>query len=253
MRPAPTAKILLSIRNIMDLPQERIKILVVGDSFDRLADLFALLERANCEAMFALGGRQGLRAMLSERPDVVLCEMGLYDMSGIDLCREVRADKEMSDTCVVLLAKSFHSGENVRAALNAGADDCVSEKGNLEQLIAKLTWLTQRRRIEREQELNYQLLRSRQIQIASIVKDAARMIRAFSGSDSTFGSVADAGRALGAETSHRCLAPELIASLASLLDEQVSVFERLDPNPRTAFTSPAVLTPNEMIHFDIAM
>jgi CheY-like chemotaxis protein len=191
--------------------------------------------------------------MLSERPDVVLCEMGLYDMSGIDLCREVRADRKVSDTCVVLLAKSFHSGENVRSALNAGADDCVSEKGNLEQLVAKLTWLTQRRRVEREQALNYHLLRSRQIQIASIVKDAAKMIRSFSGSGEPFGSVAETDPSFGTETSHPCLAPELIASLASLLDEQVSVFERLDPNPRTAYTSAAGLTPNELIHFDIAM
>ena len=186
-----------------------IKLLIIGSNFERLTEMFDVFERSGFRLVFASGGREGLRAMRMERPDIVLCEMGLHDMTGLDVCRVVRADARLSGVCFMMIAKSYHNAQNILDAMAAGADDCLTERSVLTHLVAKIVWMVSKRRLETKQRADHAILRSRQTQLASLLKDAATMLQELN------------------RTCSSAPPAELIGSIAGLLDEQVIVLEKL--------------------------
>jgi CheY-like chemotaxis protein len=219
-------------RKIMKNSQDHIKVLVIGSNFERLSEMFEAFERAGFGLAFASGGREGLRAMRVERPDVALCEIGLHDMTGLQLCRAVRSDPMLSDIGFMMIAKSYHDTQNVLDALAAGADDCLTERSLMAHLIAKIVWMVSRRRLENNRRSEYSVIRSRQTQLASLLKDAASML-----AENIFQDIDSA--------------PDLMASLAGLLDEQVNVLEKLSGKPPGYAQGPAFAL-GEEIAFELA-
>jgi len=195
-----------------------IKVLVIGSDFERLSEMFETFEHAGFLLSFASCGREGLRAMRMERPDMVLCEMGLNDMTGLDVCRTVRDEPHLADVCFVMIVKSYHNTRNLLDAMAAGADDCLTERSLLTHLVAKIVWMVSRRRLERRRTAEYAVIRSRQSQLAVLLKDAAFMLQEIAPGPQPSNPVCSA-------------APDLFASLAGLLDEQVSVLEKLGDKP----------------------
>ena len=204
----------------MENSLDPVKVLVVGSDFERLAEMFEAFDRAGFGLSFASGGREGLRAMRMERPDMVLCEIGLHDMTGLDVCRIVRDEPNLADVCFVMMAKSYHNSQNLLDAMAAGADDCLTERSLLTHLVAKIIWMVSRRRLERKHNAEHAIRRSRQSQLAGLLKDAAAILQ----------EVLPEPR----NTPVRHAAPDLFASLAGLLDEEVRVLERFSgdrPHP----------------------
>ena len=67
-------------------------VLVIEDDLANRALLTALLERAGYRAVTASDGPSGLAAALEIAPDLVLLDVGLPGMDGLDVCRRLRAD-----------------------------------------------------------------------------------------------------------------------------------------------------------------
>ena len=70
------------------------KILVIDDSPDALAVAKARLARENLDVLCAGGGVEGLQIARRERPDVILLDLDMPDMSGFEVCRRLKADAE---------------------------------------------------------------------------------------------------------------------------------------------------------------
>jgi two-component system KDP operon response regulator KdpE len=79
------------------------------------ADVDRLLEEAN--------GEDGLAAASAERPDLVVLDLGLPDMDGVDVCRQLR---HWSSAPIIVLSARHAEDEKVRL-LDAGADDYVTK------------------------------------------------------------------------------------------------------------------------------
>lgn len=206
------------------------KVLVVGDNFERLGEFFHTLESGWFEVLFALGGNAGLRAAGMERPDVILCELGLHDMSGFDFCGAARKNPMLEATAFAFLAKSFHNRQNIADAISSGADDCLCERSEPEHLIAKIYLMIERKRHETDLREQYEILRSRQVQIAGIVKMAARVTsdgglinRAPEGD---LGLSADRESKIDAREIENPFSANVIDALANLLDEQVRALDQ---------------------------
>lgn len=220
---------------------KRMKVLVVGDSFERLNELFRTLESGWFEVLFALGGKAGLRAAGLERPDVILCELGLHDMPGFEFCHAIRRNPLLENTAFAFLAKSYHNRQNIADAISAGADDCLCERSEPEHFIAKTYLIIERRRHEIILREQYEILRSRQVQIAEIVRMAARV-----SSDGRSISVPQDGMALNGAREAKTDAPggespisaNIISALANLLDEQVRAFDQWESAMHEAPTAP---------------
>ena len=99
------------------------RILVVDDEPNILATVAPLLRGRGYDVMSAMTGRAALEVFDRDRPDLVLLDLGLPDMSGVDICRQIRRS---SATPILVLSARGAEGDKVQA-LDAGADDYVTK------------------------------------------------------------------------------------------------------------------------------
>jgi putative two-component system response regulator len=112
-------------------------VLVVEDDPANRVLLIALLERAGYRAVTASDGPSGLAAAFEVAPDLVLLDVGLPGMDGLEICRRLRADPRTVTLPVVLLTGRT-SVDDVVAGLDAGADDFLAKPFHEAELLARL-------------------------------------------------------------------------------------------------------------------
>ena len=110
-------------------------ILVVEDDDDTRAVLRVMLETEGARVETAPTGSDGVAAARRLRPEVVLCDIGLPDIDGMEVARRLRT--EGFRTRLVALT-GYGQAEDVRQAIAAGFDAHVTKPVNLDQLIAAL-------------------------------------------------------------------------------------------------------------------
>ncbi|WOO98640.1 MtrAB system response regulator MtrA [Micrococcus terreus] len=110
------------------------KILVVDDD-EALSEMIGIVLRNDgFEPTFCADGSQALAAFRSARPDLVLLDLMLPGMDGIEVCRAIRAE---SDTPIVMLTAKSDTSDVVRG-LESGADDYVPKPFKPAELVARV-------------------------------------------------------------------------------------------------------------------
>jgi two-component system KDP operon response regulator KdpE len=110
------------------------RILVVDDEPNILATLAPLLRSRGYEVSTAMTGRAALESVERETPDLIVLDLGLPDMDGVEVTRLVRDGRA---TPIVVLSARGAEGDKVRA-LDAGADDYVTKPFGTEELLARV-------------------------------------------------------------------------------------------------------------------
>jgi two-component system, OmpR family, KDP operon response regulator KdpE len=82
----------------------------------------------------AATGTEGVDLAAAQRPDLVVLDLGLPDMSGIEVCREIRS---WSTVPIIVLSARFADEEKI-ALLDAGADDYLTKPFNPQELVARV-------------------------------------------------------------------------------------------------------------------
>jgi CheY-like chemotaxis protein len=116
---------------------EKLRILLVDDSTTsrKLAES-AFLGKPY-QVFFAADGNQALNLIASHRPDVVIADWMMRDLSGLDLCRIIRRKLNCTDTYLILL--SSHPLENHKArGLAAGADGYLIKPLRSDELLGQI-------------------------------------------------------------------------------------------------------------------
>jgi two-component system KDP operon response regulator KdpE len=109
-------------------------VLVIEDEPEIRRFLRASLQSHGYRLVEAPTGREGLQAAETRQPDLIILDLGLPDMDGLDLIRQVR-----SWTSVPLVVLSARGQESAKvAALDAGADDYVSKPFGVGELLARM-------------------------------------------------------------------------------------------------------------------
>ena len=116
---------------------ERELVLVAEDDVANRALLARLLERAGYRSVTVGDGRDALRAAIDEHPDLVLLDVGLPSLSGLDVCRRLRADPRTVALPIILVTGQTAS-HDVVAGLDAGADDFVRKPYDEAELMARV-------------------------------------------------------------------------------------------------------------------
>jgi two-component system KDP operon response regulator KdpE len=111
-----------------------VRILVVDDEPNILATLAPLLRSRGYEVSTAMTGRSAVEAVERENPDLMVLDLGLPDMDGVEVTRIVRDGRA---TPIVVLSARGAEGDKVRA-LDAGADDYVTKPFGAEELLARI-------------------------------------------------------------------------------------------------------------------
>jgi two-component system, OmpR family, response regulator RegX3 len=121
---------------------DRIKILIVEDEASFIDALTVGLEREGFEVAIARDGQQGLTLFQNGQFDIVLLDLMLPKLSGLDVCRSIRATSNVP--IIIVSAK----GEEVDMVLmlEIGADDYVTKPYRLRELVARIRAVLRRRR-----------------------------------------------------------------------------------------------------------
>jgi putative two-component system response regulator len=121
----------------MPLGLERELVLIAEDDPANRALLARLLERAGYRSIAVADGRDALRAAIEESPDLVLLDIGLPGLNGLDVCRRLRADTRTVALPIILVTGQIAS-RDVVAGLDAGADDFVRKPYDEAELMARV-------------------------------------------------------------------------------------------------------------------
>ena len=113
------------------------RILVVEDE-QPIRDLIAFgLRRAGCDVALAEHSQAALASIGDRRPDLVLVDWMLPDMSGIELVRVLRRDANTRDIPVVMLTARGEEADKV-TGLESGADDYMTKPFSARELVARI-------------------------------------------------------------------------------------------------------------------
>jgi len=116
------------------------KVLVVEDDV-MMSDMLSMyLSEEGYEVRQAFDGNQGLQQIEQFKPHLLLLDLMLPDMNGIDLCSEVREDSTIP---IMILSMKSEVSERV-AALKAGADDYLCKPFSMHELTARVEALIRR-------------------------------------------------------------------------------------------------------------
>ncbi|HEY9154230.1 MAG TPA: response regulator [Opitutaceae bacterium] len=116
------------------------KVLVIDDEHQMRRLIKITLEHAGCNVVEAPDGESGLSRIVVEQPNLVILDLGLPAMSGIDVINDLR---RWSDTPVLVLS-IFSEEKNKIEALDAGADDYLTKPFGTGELLARMRALQRR-------------------------------------------------------------------------------------------------------------
>ena len=151
------------------------RVLVVDDERDVCRLLTYSLDQAGFEAISVNTAADALLTAGREAPAVVVLDVGLPDMSGVDVCKKLREDKQLADVGIIMLT-ALGSREDRIVGLEAGADDYVVKPFDVQEIVLRVRALSRRiseRDTARQEKPPQQgkLLRSGQLTVDPITHD----------------------------------------------------------------------------------
>jgi DNA-binding response OmpR family regulator len=124
------------------------RVLVIEDDADIALGVKTVLGRSGFEVTTAAEGREGLRLFHTERPAIVVLDVGLPEMDGWTVLERIR---ELSGVPVLMLTAHGQEADKVRG-LRAGADDYLTKPFGNAELIARVQALLRRSSAGEQQE-----------------------------------------------------------------------------------------------------
>lgn len=112
------------------------QILIVEDDVDISAVLDFNLSREGFRTLVSDSGARALRLMREARPDLIILDLMLPDIPGLDVCRHVRQDEELRRTPILMLTAKGEEYDRV-AGLAEGADDYLVKPFSVRELILR--------------------------------------------------------------------------------------------------------------------
>lgn len=113
------------------------KILVIDDYPDNVFLLQNRLEREGFEVIKAYDGTMGLQKAIEEKPDLILLDIMMPDISGFDVCQTLTSRYDTKSIPIILVT-ALSEAESLNKGLQAGAFDYVKKPFNRNELIARI-------------------------------------------------------------------------------------------------------------------
>lgn len=127
------------------------QILVIDDD-PQIANLIKItFERSQAEVVTAASGSEGLQLLWQVRPDLVILDIMMPDLSGWEVCQRIR---ELTDVPIIFLTV-LQREEDIVRGLSLGADDYIAKPMKPSVLLARADALLRRQQPERQMERSY--------------------------------------------------------------------------------------------------
>jgi len=113
------------------------KILVVDDEPNIVLSLEFLMSQAGYEVRTAENGDEALRIVAQDRPDLVLLDINLPDISGYEVCQQIRANADRGAIKILMITAKGRAVEREKG-LALGADDYITKPFSAQEVIEKV-------------------------------------------------------------------------------------------------------------------
>ena len=142
-------------------------IFVVDDEPDNFDVIETLLYQEGYQFHYAQSGQRALERLDNVQPDVILLDVMMPQMNGIEVCRQIKADPKWRAVPIVMVT-ALTSKEDLARCLAAGADDFVSKPVNGLELAARVKSML---RIKQQYDRLHNILQLREDMTYTIVHD----------------------------------------------------------------------------------
>ena len=123
------------------------KILIVEDEHDILQLVKLYLEKEGFRTVSAKTGTEGLRQVKQKKPDLVVLDLMLPEIDGLEVCKRLRSAPETAMLPIIMLTAKAEESDTI-IGLELGADDYVTKPFSPKTLVARIKALF--RRLERK-------------------------------------------------------------------------------------------------------
>jgi two-component system alkaline phosphatase synthesis response regulator PhoP len=113
------------------------KILVVEDEADLLDLVVYNLRKEGFRPIRAESGEKALEVVRTERPDLILLDLMMPGVDGLEVCRRLRANEATADIPIVMMTAKAEESDAV-VGLSLGADDYVKKPFGVKELLARV-------------------------------------------------------------------------------------------------------------------
>jgi two-component system phosphate regulon response regulator PhoB len=129
---------------------EKNRILIIEDESDIGELLEYNLQKEGYDTILANNGESGLKIARKEKPNLLLLDLMLPGIDGLDVCRLIKSDSDIKDISIVMLT-ALGQEEDIVKGLESGADDYITKPFSFKVLIARIQSVLRRGQVE---ELN---------------------------------------------------------------------------------------------------
>lgn len=136
-------------------------VLIVNDLADQLELMNCVLSKAGYSVFTAEDGREGFDVAKRELPDLIISDVSMPRLNGIELCRLIRQDQELGTRPILLVSAQRTDNASVIEGLDAGADEYLEMPFDAGRLVAQTARLIERAKLEealKDSEERYRLL-----------------------------------------------------------------------------------------------
>ena len=141
---------------------QKISILVIEDEKSICDFIVRTLELNDYKVTSVQNGKDGLMAITSSIPDLILLDLGLPDMDGLDIIRQTR---QWSTIPIIVISARVQEKEKVEA-LDLGADDYITKPFGTSELMARIrTAIRHSNKLQREDQMPSKIYRAKNLEI----------------------------------------------------------------------------------------
>lgn len=145
----------------MNLLNRKPKLLIVDDNPEILQVTYEMLDQTVFHLMKAYSGKECLNMVRLEKPDIILMDVVMPDIDGIEVCRQIKNDPLIAETAIILITGKMSGTDDIVSGLEAGADDYIIRPFSGRELTARVNSALRLYRlnsINRQLEINYKKL-----------------------------------------------------------------------------------------------
>jgi CheY-like chemotaxis protein len=109
------------------------KILIIEDNEDNM-DLCTFVLKDKYDVLTSYNGTDGLNKIHNEKPDLILLDLSLPDMDGLDIAKKIKSDDDLKSTPVIALTAHGLDGDREKA-LESGCDEFIEKPFEIKHLL----------------------------------------------------------------------------------------------------------------------
>lgn len=137
------------------------KILVVDDHVENRNLVEIMLTRNGFIPVMAANGKEGLEKARTERPVLILSDIMMPNMTGLDMLKELKADERTKEIAVILMTAHLRDSKQISIGLNLGANDYIQRPFSTDEFISRINAVIRVKQAEAEKQRQAQLVQER--------------------------------------------------------------------------------------------